>query len=197
MKMLKNICLSAMLFVTAYQPAASQETDYRPFGMGVAFTPFDMTALTGGPSVLPISSINFVYNATGKFRSELSLGLANVDNKTDKEKMNMASVGLGLFYTRRVDASVIMGGLRVEYMSGLSETEYGSNQQLESEISRISYGPAISYEYLLSKHFGLGAELGIKASNYKETTSMTGMSDEEFEVDAFYVQNLVFIRGYF
>jgi len=197
MKILKNICLSVALLAVVSSHAVSQEAEYRKFGMGVSFTPFDMTAVSGGLSVMPVTGINFVYNATGSFRSELSLGIVSVDNKTDNETTSMTSGGLGLFYTRRVSSSVLMGGVRIEYLTGLAESEYGMGQKVESDIKRISFGPAVSYEYLFSKHFGLGAEVGLKSSNYTETMSMTGMDDEEFEVSSFFIDNLIFVRGYF
>lgn len=192
-----SFAVSSVLIVFSTNLSFSQGTDFRKFGMGVAYSPFDMTSISGSAAVMPITGLNIVYNATSQFRSEVSIGLTNIDFKSEKEHMNMFSVGLGLFYTKRFDASVLMGGIRFEYLSGKDEFKTDMNQNIDSEINRLSYGPAFSFEHLFNKHFGLGAELGIRAANYEETTQYPDDLEFEYEVNAVYMQNTVFIRGYF
>jgi hypothetical protein len=192
-----TLAIVAALSFTFINKSAAQDVEFRKFGLGVAYSPFDMTSIFGSAAVMPITGINFALNAAPNFRSELTIGLSNTDIKTDKEKRNLFSAGLGLFYTKRIEASVLMGGLRIEYLTGKSELYAGMNQFMNSDIQRLSYGPAFSYEHLFDKHFGLGAEVGVRAANYKESSELPGEPESEFKVDALYMQNTIFIRGYF
>lgn len=189
--------LIASLAFSSLNTSYAQDADFRKFGLGVAYSPFDMTSISGSAAVMPITGINFVANVASEFRGELTLGLSNMDFKTDKEKMNMFSTGIGLFYTKRIEASVLMGGFRFEYLSGKAESKTSMGENIDNEVDRLSLGPACSFEQLFGKHFGLGAEVGVRAANYKEVTRYPGLPDAEYKVNAWYMQNTIFIRGYF
>lgn len=191
------IALLTALTFTSLGTTSAQDAEFRKFGLGVAYSPFDMTSISGSAAVMPITGINFVVNVASQFRSELTLGVSNMDFKTDKVKMNMFSTGIGLFYSKRIDASVLMGGFRLEYLSGKAESKNSMGQNIDNEVDRLSIGPACSFEQLFGKHFGLGAEVGVRVANYKEVTQYPGFPEEEYEVNAWYMQNTVFIRGYF
>lgn len=196
-KSILSVAIIATLVLTSINIATAQNAEFRKLGLGVAYSPFDMTSISGSAAVMPITGINVVFNTSSTFRSEITIGLSNTDFKSDKEKMNLFSAGLGLFYTKRIDAAVLMGGIRFEYLTGKSEFKTDMNQNVDSEISRLSYGPAFSFEHLFNKHIGLGAEVGVRAANYKESTLFPGEPESEYKVNTLYMQNTIFIRGYF
>jgi hypothetical protein len=196
-KLTKSLAILTSLAFMSINIVSAQDTDFRKFGIGVAYSPFDMTSISGSAAVMPITGINFVFNATSILRSELTLGLSNLDFKTEEEHINIFSACIGLFYTKRFDSSLLMGGFRFEYMSGKAEAKTDFGQNIDSEINRLSYGPAFAFEQLFNKHIGLGAEVGIRAANYEETTQFPGEPELDYEVNALYMQNTIFIRGYF
>ncbi|MFM7055233.1 MAG: hypothetical protein ACKOX7_10895 [Bacteroidota bacterium] len=196
-KMIRSMAILTVLAFPSIYNVSAQDAAFRKFGIGVAYSPFDMTSISGSAAVMPITGINFVFNANPDLRSELTFGLSNMDFKTDKERMNMFSAGIGLFYTKRFDSSLLMGGFRFEYLSGKAEAKTDFGQNIDSEINRLSYGPAFAFEHLFNKHIGLGAEVGVRGANYEETTRYPGLPDFDYEVNAFYMQNTIFIRGYF
>jgi hypothetical protein len=197
MKTLTKKLWSILLMSITLTAVHAQDSEYRKFGMGMSFSPFNMTSMTGNVAVLPISSINFAYNVTSVFRMEGDLGFTSIDLKTEEETMGMTSFGMGFFYTKRNASSVLMGGWKFEYLSGLTESNTGTSQDSETEVTRLSYGPALAYEHLFGKHFGLGAETGLRVSTYDEVTKVPGLPESEYQVDAFFVHNLIFLRGYF
>jgi len=187
------LVLSVCLNLASIQSVA-QEATYRNFGLGASFSTIDLATVTGDVGVMPLSGLNFVINATPSFRGEFGIGYLNVDVKNLKQKVAMSSFGIGAFYTKRISSSVLMGGVRFDYLSGNTEMENAFGNKVGSDIKRTTFGPAFSYEYLFGDRIGVGGEVGLRFGKYDE--DLDGTTDDP-DVKVTYTQNALFVRAYF
>jgi len=186
------ILLSSGLF------AQDEKSDFRKFGIGASFQPFGLVNILEEIEGVPITKINFAFNATKNFRAELDFGFFHYKDKTYEETVNAITVGLGLLYTKRIDANVIMGGVKFDYTNGKDNWENDFGEEYEDTFNRFAIGPVCEYEHLFGGRFGIGAELGLKFSNvvFQYEDDFMEEEDEE-EASSIYTDAAFFARFYF
>ncbi len=84
----------------------------RRFGAGVSIQPFGIGNILEALEGVPVSKLNIVINANKSFRAELDFGYFSRNDKTQDSKNSAFVIGLGLLGTKRIEANVIMGGIK-------------------------------------------------------------------------------------
>jgi len=189
------LIFAANLQVHAQAPVQPPAEEYKTFGAGISFQPFGIANILEEFEGVPLTKFNFAINATKGFRTEIELGYYSRNNKSDDSKANALDVGIGLLGTKRINANVIMGGIKFNYAGGKFNYENGSGQNIEDKFKRFAVGPVLGYEHILGGQFGIGGELGLKYSSYKETPG--DADSEDVESTSLYTDSAIFVRFYF
>lgn len=186
--------------LTLAQNATTTQDDFSKFGVGVSFQPFSLASILEESNMIPVGGINMAVNIQTSFRLELDLAYLSRNDKTDDEKYSAFTGGIGLLYTKRKNSTVIMGGVKLDYTTGKSEFKgsFGNNPTtFENKISSLSIGPVLGYEYLFSRNFSMGGEVGFKVRNFKEEIDEDIGGEEDIEISSTYFHNAIFVRVYF
>lgn len=180
------------------QNATATQDDFSKFGVGVSFQPFSLASILEESSMIPVGGINMAVNIQSSFRLELDFAYLSRNDKTEDEKYSALTGGIGLLYTKRKNSTVIMGGVKMDYTTGKNEFKGGLDKTYENKISSLSLGPVLGYEYLFSRNFSAGGELGFKFRNFKEEPDEDlGPGAEDLEISSTYFHNAIFVKVYF
>lgn len=189
------IILSCILISSSESTAQTSADEFRKFGAGVSFQPFGIANILEEFEGVPITKFNVAINITKGFRTEINLGYYSRNNKSSDSKYNAFNGGIGFLGTKRIEDNVIMGGIKVDYTAGESTYENAYGSQTEDKFNRTAFGPVLAYEHLFGGRFGIGGELGLSFSSYKEDP---GNSEEEnVESTTAYTDSAIFVRIYF
>jgi len=198
MKKLFIITAFLCFIITGY----SQDT-IRKFGIGIQVDEFGIAELELSRLVSKFTKVLLTYNHNSKFRIEPSFGFAPII--FDDEKNLAYHIGLGSSYLIKKEKTIVLLGGRISYDNIFIERlNYESyyNYPYETHITQkkeqcLSFGPTVSAEYLLGKHFSIAGEIGLfyLITSFKDNLSTKDTPDSNSSYIFF--DKALLIRYYF
>lgn len=189
------------LYLHAQETEKNTSTELRKFGVGLYAHQFKLTDVQSSGNLVTTPKLLLSYNIQSYLRLETSLGLQTL--KRDDYKSNGYHLGLsclGMFQKEKVN---FFYGIMMGFDNQKSEettTSYNGDMEYEIENKRISFGPKGGAEYLLSKFFSIGGEIGLiyYNENYKQTGGNRYYEDnEDYKTTSWFLDSGLFIKFYF
>jgi hypothetical protein len=199
-KILMLIAICIYTGAITYAQTSDSAEKLRLFGVGLHVEQFKFNDLVNSNLNGSISTVLLPVNITQHFRLEPELGVLTVKDKETDDKTTGLAGGLGAFYMFQREKVNIYTGLRFlmdavtvksQYFSGL-----GGETQTD-KYSDIKIGPALGFEYLFTKNFSFGGEIGLRYSSMKDVNQRPGVEDQTTKSTMFNFDTGLFIRLFF
>jgi hypothetical protein len=183
------------------QETENTSNDLRKFGIGLYAHQFELTNVQSSGNLITTPKLLLSYNIQKYLRLETNFGLQTL--KRDDYKSNGYHLGLnclGMFQKEKVN---FIYGIMVGYDNQKIEetrTSYNGDLEYDIENKRISLGPKIGAEYLLSRYFSVGGEIGLVYynENYKQTGGNRYYEDnEDYKTTSWFLDSGLFVKFYF
>lgn len=204
MKQLLKFTLILGLVMNVHH-AFSQETieneRLRTFGLGMHIEQFKtIDLLSNLGSIAPTNKILITISPSNNFRIEPELGFNFYNDKEQKLKSNIFSIGLGAFGMKKWSKTNIYYGIRFD--NGFIKNEYDDwnnpGFKIEEKTNRLSIGPAIGVEFYFGSHFSFGGEIGIKSiTNKTKNAQISTTGNGTVEESYFVTDTGLLLRFYF
>lgn len=188
------------LFLIA-QESEKTNTELRKFGIGLYAQQIKLTDVQSSGDLITSPKLILSYNISKSLRIETNLGLQTL--KRDDYKSNGYHLGLnflGMFQKEKVN---FFYGITTGYDKLKSEettTSYNGDMKYNIENNRISVGPKMGAEYLLSSFFAIGGEIGL--IYYHEKYEQTGGNryyedNKDYKTTSWFLDSGLFVKFYF
>lgn len=183
------------------QETDNKSTDLRKFGIGIYAHQFKLTDVQPSGDLITTPKILLSYNLRNYLRLETNLGLQTM--KREDYKNNGFHLGLtcsGMFQKENVNFIYgIMLGYDNQKIEETTPSYYG-DMKYDIENKRISLGPEIGAEYLLSRYFSVGGKIGLV--HYKENHNQTGGNryydeNDDYKTTSWFLDSGLFVKFYF
>lgn len=183
------------------QETENTSNDFRKFGIGLYTHQFKLADVQSPGNLISAPKLLLSYNIQKYLRLETNFGLQTL------KKENYKSIGyhlglncLGMFQKEKVN---FLYGIMVGYDNQNIEetrTSYNGNMGYDIENKRISLGPKIGAEYLLSRYFSVGSDIALVHynENYHQTGGNRYIEDnKDYKTTSWFLDSGLFVKYYF
>lgn len=191
---ISSFCLNA-------QESENAGNDLKKFGIGLYARQFKFNDAQSYEYIVKSPGLLLSYNIQNFLRLETNFGFQTFTREDYKN--NVYHIGLnclGMFQKEKVN---FLYGIMVGYDNDKIErtTEsYNVVMKYDIENKRISYGPKIGAEYLFSKHFSIGGDVGLVyyKENYEQIGGNIYYEDNKvYKTTSWLLDSGLFMKFYF
>lgn len=172
---LSFVLLSFSSLLYSQESTSEKQTIKVGIGISSAFSTISIyqypTFYSDQPQLNTAVSIPMIFSSVYKLEPYVSYTSINSERKNDKQttpdynyefKGHFLSVGIGIFYVKKIDKTNLHFGARGGYLNSYNEvksTSFMSDNYYEDKGSGFSITPIIGAEYFFSDNFSLGGEV--------------------------------------